>query len=620
MVGEMHHAVAQLMVKVPDFAGALPYARRAAELQPGTPAIFLTLSRIYLGMELPAEAMAAIDRLLALDPKHGDGLIDKGQLLQAQGRLDEAIKYYEEGLKIYPQSVAALNNMGGCYLLKDLVSDAVRCFEAAAEIWPNSPKPRNNVGAALKEVGQIDDAIGQFRRAIRIDPSYADSYCNLGGCYALIAEHESAISVYRDALKIKPDFTAVGSNLLMAMLSPENVSSQALFDEHVAWARDNAAALAGEIRRFEPRDPNRRLKIAYISPDFREHSIRYFIEPILANHDRSRFEVLCFAAGRRRDEVTERLAKLVDGWHSIAELNDRQLAEKIRAMEVDILIDLAGHTADHRLLALARRAAPVQVTYLGYPTTTGLDTVDYRLTDAIADPPENDRFYSEKLVRLPHAFFVYNDDPSKPYDPGLPVDRTGVFTFGSFNNFSKFNDETLDSWAAILRGVPNSRLLIKAKPVENPSTQEKLLTFFADRGITQDRLDLRVWVPMDQHIALLGSGIDLMLDTFPYNGHTTTCQALWMGVPTVTRASDNFRSRVGASIFHHLDLPELVAHSKQEYEQTAMSLAADLNRLREIRPTLRQRFMQSHLFDARGFTKDLEITFEQMWLSYSGHK
>jgi protein O-GlcNAc transferase len=293
-------------------------------------------------------------------------------------------------------------------------------------------------------------------------------------------------------------------------------------------------------------------------------------------------------------------------------LNDRQLADLIRSHQIDILVDLAGHTSDNRLLTFARKPAPVQVTYLGYPTTTGLTTIDYRLTDSIADPPGADEFYTEKLIRLPNGFFVYGDDPTKPLDPMLPADRTGVFTFGSFNSFTKINDPTLEAWANILRAVPNSRLLMKARPVENPSTRQKLLAFFKDRGITTDRLDLRPWVTMPEHIALLGSGIDLMLDTFPYNGHTTSCQCLWMGVPVVTRSGNTFRSRVGETILLHLDLSDFIARDFEEYQHIAIALATDLTRLRSLRPLLRERMIASPLCDARGFTRALEEAYQSM--------
>jgi predicted O-linked N-acetylglucosamine transferase (SPINDLY family) len=557
-----------------------------------------------------SEAMATVERALAINPNDADALIDRGQFLQAQGRLEEAIVSYGSGLKFSPKNLSALNNLGACLLLKAQPAQAIPYFQAAAAAMPTSPKPPNNIGAALKEVGQIDQAIVQFRRAIEIDPTYADAHCNLGGAYASLADHEAAIAAYRRTLEIDPAFAGVGSNLLLAMLSPADISAAQLLAEHKAWNDQHAmqltraAASHGSIHLVA-----RRLRVGYVSPDFREHSVRYFIEPIFAAHDRSRFEVFAYATGRRRDAVSNLLAGLVEHWHPVAELNDAQLADLIRSHGIDILIDLAGHTSDNRLLSFARRPAPVQITYLGYPTTTGMPAIDFRITDAVCDPPGADGFYAEKLIRMPNAFFVYQDDSGKPFDPALPADRNGHFTFGSFNSFTKINDQTLTAWANILQAVSGSRLLMKARPVENPSTREKLLGFFTQRGIATDRIDLRAWVTLPEHFAMLAGGIDLMLDTFPYNGHTTSCQSIWMGVPMVTRSGDSFRSRVGETMLNQLNLMELVARDWNEYEKIAVKLASDWSTLRQLRPTLRDRMRKSTLCDAAGFTRTLESHF-----------
>jgi predicted O-linked N-acetylglucosamine transferase (SPINDLY family) len=612
MDAESHYALAQLLLQLGDPAGALPSARRASELAPKSAAILVALSRIYSALKMSGEAMAAVERAIAAEPNFADAHIDRGQLLQNQGQLDRAITAYQTGLKYSPQNKSGLNNIGACLLLKGLAAESIPWFEKAAKLVPDSPLPPNNIGAAYKELGRIDDALMQYHRSIQLDPKYADGYCNIGGAYATIAEHEKAIAACREALAVNPAFAEVGSNLVYTTLSPSNWSKQQVFEEHLDWNRRHAAALANETPILSPRQPNSRLRIGYLSPDFREHSIRYFMEPIFVTHDRSNFEVFAYATGRRRDEVSDRLKSQVDQWHSVSELTDQQLADRIRAHGIDILVDLAGHTAENRLLVFARKPAPVQVTYLGYPTTTGMSAVDYRLTDSIADPPGADEFYTEKLVRLPHAFFVYSDDPTKPLDPVLPADRNGIFTFGSFNSFTKINDETLHAWAGILLAVPNSRLLMKARPVENPSTRQKLLSFFSTRGISSDRLDFRPWLTMPEHIQLLGTGVDLMLDTFPYNGHTTTCQALWMGVPVVTRSGDSFRSRVGHTIMHHLEMTALVAGSWQEYHEIAVGLATDLSKLRALRPMLRSKMIASPLCDAVSFTRSLEQAYSDM--------
>jgi predicted O-linked N-acetylglucosamine transferase (SPINDLY family) len=612
MVAEIHQLAARLLLQGGDFVGALPYARRAVELKPAPGLIQLTLVKCLQANKQTQQALAAVDRALQFEPNNSDLLFEAAMLRYAQGEADQAIAYFEAVLRLAPTNIAALNNLGNCYLLRERHIDAIRCYEAAATLSPTAHQTRSNIGVVYKELGRIDDALPQFHQAAKIDPSYAIAWCNIGSCHATLAQPREAIAAYREALRIKPDFDEVRSNLLMELLSPVDISREQVFAEHREFDRAHCLGLPA----IAPPNPglptDRKIRIGYVSPDFREHSIRYFMQPILANHDRSQFEITCYAAGKRRDGVTTLLSQMVDAWHFVADLTHAQLAQLIHSHGIDILVDLAGHTADNRLLTFAHQPAPVQVTYLGYPTTTGLSTIDFRLTDSICDPPGADEFYTEALVRLPVAFFAYGDDLAAPLDLNLPADRNGYFTFGSFNSFTKINDETLDSWATILKGVPNSRLLMKARPLENPSTRRHVIESFAQRGIPVDRLDLRAWVTLPEHTALLGSAIDLMLDTYPYNGHTTSCQALWRGVPVVTRSGNTFRSRVGECILNNLGLPELVAHSKEQYEQIAIRTALDLAKLRELRATLGQRMRSSPLANSPAFTRALEDCYRKM--------
>jgi len=311
--------------------------------------------------------------------------------------------------------------------------------------------------------------------------------------------------------------------------------------------------------------------------------------------------------------MSERLRAHVSRWHEAATLSDDDLAEMIRSHRIDVLVDLAAHTSENRLLVFARKPAPVQVTYLGYPATTGLATMDYRLTDAIADPPGAPQtFCREELIRLPGPFFVYGVNRELPLDASLPADRTGAITFGSFNKLGKINDPTLTAWAAILSQTPGSRLLIKASVLADAITRRSISDLFVARGVAADRLDLRPWVAAAERLTILGS-VDLALDTFPYNGHTTTCEALSIGTPTITRAGDIFRSRVGASANHYLGLAELITTSDAEYVRVAVELASDRQRLRDVRARLREAIKTSPIFDAVGFTRSLEQAYRAMW-------
>jgi protein O-GlcNAc transferase len=604
--------VAQLLGRSGDHAGAEPYARRAVELTPNSAPAWLVLARVMVHTGRPGEAMAAFDRAVTIAPAFADAAVERAYLLQSHGRLAEAIAGYEQALRVAPNSLAALNNAGTCHLLLGRPAQGVPLFEAAARLEPTDARARNNLAAAMKEAGRIDEALPHLTAAHQLDPAYAVPPSNIGSCYATVGDHARAIEAYRLAESIEPEFDGAGSNALLSMLSMDGAEPAAVRVAHVDWGRRHADPVGLSPPPVTDGRPDRRLRVGYVSPDFREHSVRHFIEPVLATHDRSAVEVSCYAAGPRRDEVTARLSKLADAWHDVGGRTAADTADLIRGHGIDVLVDLAGHTFDNRLLTFARRPAPVQVTWLGYPATTGLRAIGYRLTDAVADPPGADAFYTERLVRLPDAFFVYADDSTKPYDATLPADRNGHVTFGAFNSYSKVTPATLAAWAVTLAAVPNSRLLMKAKPLGNPSTRAAIVAAFAAAGVTEDRLDLRPWVPLAEHIDLLGS-VDLMLDTFPYNGHATTLQAMWMGAPTLTRHGAEFRGRVGLSIMTQLGLPEFAIDSAERYLLRAVELATDLTRLRELRPTWRDRLRESPLCDVGRFTRGLEAAYRGMW-------
>ncbi len=613
MSAEAHHALSVLLLRAQDARSALPHAKRASELNPHWVAAHIQLGQVLSNLRHYSEALAAITAALAIEPKSVDALTEKGMILRSIGRIDEAITAYESAISASPRNLMALNNLGGCYLTKARAEEALRCFETAVKIAPELAMPRNNLGAVLKEMGRLDDAVPHFRQALQLDPAYTDALNNLGTTLGVMGEFDQATASLRAAADATPAFVPALDNLLLMMLGMQDVAEIEVTNAHREFGRRFADPLGANARRFaEDARPDRRLRVGYVSPDFREHSIRYFIEPILAHHDRSTVQVICYSTGGRSDEVTRRLSGLSDEWHQVTGLNDEQFADLVRSHAIDILVDLAGHTAENRLLAFARKPAPVQVTYLGYPATTGMASMDYRLTDAHTEPTNSDLFYTEKLVRLPNAFFVYGDDRLKPYSRALPADTKGFFTFGSFNNYTKITPALLDNWAEILAAVPGSRLLMKSKPLENPSTLRTVREAFDRRGVRSDRLDLRTWVTLEQHFALLRS-VDLMLDSYPYNGHTTSCQSIWAGAAVVTLCGDTFRSRVGATILRELGLADLITTTREQYVRRAVELATELTRLRELRPVLRDRMAASSLCDAARFCRDLELAYRDMW-------
>jgi predicted O-linked N-acetylglucosamine transferase (SPINDLY family) len=360
-------------------------------------------------------------------------------------------------------------------------------------------------------------------------------------------------------------------------------------------------------------DPERRLKIGYVSPDFRTHSVAYFFEGLLRWHDNKVVETFCYALTPHKDETTERLQQQASVWRDVSTLDDAALVKQARADGIDILVDLAGHTARNRLTVFAARAAPVQMTYLGYPSTTGLSRMDYRLTDERADPPGEEAFHSERLVRLPGCFLCYQPPLRSPSVAGAPMVHNGYITFGSFNNLAKINANVVALWSEILQAVPGSRLLIKNPSLTDGVTAERYRAMFDTHGISSDRTELLGLVPDPQAHLDTYRRIDIALDTFPYNGTTTTCEALYMGVPVITLAGQAHAGRVGLSILGNLGLDELIARSPDDYVSCAASLATNQERICDLRNTLRERLLTSAICDADSFARKVEQAFRQIW-------
>jgi predicted O-linked N-acetylglucosamine transferase (SPINDLY family) len=364
-------------------------------------------------------------------------------------------------------------------------------------------------------------------------------------------------------------------------------------------------------------DPNRRLRVGYVSPDFRRHSVAYFLEPLLAAHDKSGFEIFCYAHDHKPDDdVTARLRGYADHWRSVAAMPDHDLAQLIRADGIDILIDLAGHIEHNRLLAFARKPAPVQASYLGYPDTTGLRAIDFRLTDALADPPgDADDRYAEHLIRLPGCAWCYRPDEHAP--PADRIDDDAPVTFGCFNVARKINAAVIQTWAAILRAAPASRLVIKDGQGTPSPAIPRLRREFDRHGIAAERVELLSYVPdVAAHLGLYHR-VDVALDTFPYSGTTTTCEALWMGVPVVTRVGDAHLSRVGGSLLAAVGLPELVTRSAEEYIDAAVHLAREGKRTSEQRHALREQMRRSPLVEGEAFARNVESAYREMWSRYA---
>jgi predicted O-linked N-acetylglucosamine transferase (SPINDLY family) len=408
---------------------------------------------------------------------------------------------------------------------------------------------------------------------LSINPTYALSLNNLGLVLLELGRIDDALAQLNKALAANRSFVTAHSNILLAMNSHEGFDRQALFDAHRGFARQQADPLTGPRPALRQRQSGDRIRVGYLSADFRSHSVSFFIDKILANHERASFEISCYSSVARPDAMTQRLAKFAEHWTDIAQLSDDQAAQRIRGDNLDILVELGGHTDSSRLLIAARRPAPVQVSYLGYPNTTGLEQIDYLVTDETLAPVGSDVFYSEKVIRLPRTFFCYfGPEFGLPVSPP-PAGKNGYVTFAVLTNWMKVRPMMMELWARILAAVPNSRLLLKAKSLHDANLTNQIREFFSAAGIDPQRILTQSWTQFPEYLRGM-SEIDIGLDTFPFNGHTTTCHQLWMGVPLVTLAGQTQASRMGQSILASLDLADLVANTPEQYLEIATDAGA----------------------------------------------
>ncbi|MEK7435969.1 MAG: glycosyltransferase [Pseudomonadota bacterium] len=484
-------------------------------------------------------------------------------------------------------------------------------FETALTLAGDQPTPLCNAAEANRQAGRHARALELSARALALDPDNGAAMYNQALTLQSCWRAEEALAVYRRLLGLRPELSqAYAGYLFLLLLLGED--PLALRAAHCRWAAINAEPLreTGTGHGYA-RDPLRRLRIGYVSADFRDHAASSFVEPILSAHDRAGFETHCYSSTETSDAVTARLRSTVSCWREVRWQDDAALANLIRADGIDILVDLSGHTNGNRLAAFARKPAPVQVTYLGYPATTGMSAMDYRISDARLDPPgAADGYYTETLLRLPHSLWCFRPPASMPAPGPLPASQSGQITFGSLNSMLKLRPATIALWSRLLLSIPRSRLIIAS--VEAGEASLRIAAEFARHGVPADALSFRAPLARAQFWALSGE-IDIALDSFPCNGGATTCETLWLGLPVLSLAGELFQSRAGLSLLSVIGLPELVAQSESDYLRIARELASDRERLAQLRRGLRQRMRASPLLDETGFTRSLEALYREAW-------
>jgi predicted O-linked N-acetylglucosamine transferase (SPINDLY family) len=593
---------------------AVFYYRKAILLDPNLADAYFNLGLIFHQKGRLENALEAYEKALALDPDSADIHNNLGAVLKDRGQLDEAISSYRQALRINPRFADALNNLGNVLKDRGRLDEAISNYQQALRINPRFADALNNLGNVLKDRGRLEEAIGCYQQAVRINPGFADAFSNMGNAMKDRGGLKEAIACFRHAISINPAVSSVYSNLIFTMQYHPDYEARAIYEEHLGFARRYAESFASACApHANKRDPLRRLRIGYLSPDFRKHAVSYFIEPVILAHNREQCEIFCYSNNLQHDEVTTRIRGYADQWRVIAGMSDEETAEQIRKDGIDILVDLAGHTADNRILVFARKPAPIQMSWIGYFATTGLSTMDYKIVDHFTDPEgKTEQFYTEKLLRLPESFLCYMPERESPGAVPLPALSKGHVTFGSLNNFCKITPEVFTLWTRILQELPDAHLLLKGKSFHDKRTSQGTIEMFSKRGVEAGRITLQPWDPSPKHLEAYNQ-IDIGLDTFPFNGATTTCEALWMGVPVITLEGTAYHARAGRSIMANVGLGDLVAGTPDEYISIALNLARDLKKLQSLHEDLRDMMICSPLCDAKIFTTNLEICYRQVW-------
>jgi protein O-GlcNAc transferase len=589
--------------------------RLVIRLQPTHADAYSNLSNLLREAMRYEEAIEASRKSIFYRNNSPVAYFNLGLSLNVRHHRDEAEQAFRKAIALDPNMYEAYSSLAAVLTDKGDLSGAIDTYRQSLALNPHFIDAHNNLGLVLMTGGLWEEALACFQSAIEIDPTDAYTLCNIANAKKDIFLLDEAIGLYRKALEFLPEKHEIHSNMLLCLNYHWHLQAKEIFAEHRHWQTMHADSLSDHsLQHRTERQAGKRLRIGFMSPDFRRHSVAYFLLPLLENIDRSQFEVVCYSDVQSPDDYTQRFEKLSHQWRNIAAATMQEVVDLVRHDAIDILIDLAGHTAYNRMVVFAHKPAPIQISWLGYPNTSGLTAMDYRITDAIADPVgETEHLHTERFIRLPVSAWCFRATEVDPPVAALPALTNGYVTFGCFNAMQKINEELLSLWAEILHSVPESRLYLKNKAIAFPQLQERVRKFFAERGIESQRIIVSPQLAeVREHLEHYGR-VDISLDTLPYHGTTTTCESLWMGVPVVTMAGKVHNSRVGASLLHQIGHTEWIAAHRQEYVAIACSLAADLSQLSQLRQQLRDTMRASPLMDEVRFTRDMEAALREAW-------
>lgn len=634
-----------------DFDAAMAAYRQALDLAPALVPALNNMGELQLVRQQTESALALFDQTLQLDPNYLEARVNRIAALVELDRLDgleeEARRLTEDA----PQSAEAFGNLGNILLRLDAKADALRCYQRALALRPGYPEAHFNLAvlqsssqdlgaainflemqiqargasafrlallaAACQAAGRLTQAEVHGRAALALDPGNLAANMALASTLAAVGDPAAALEVYARAIEYHPAHAGLGSNINFESNNMPHLSPEEVFRRHRQWAVTHEGAQLG-VRRHLPhtREPDRRLRLGYVSGDFCAHPVGYLLLDVLKFHDKQAFEIYCLSTSIRSDALTEALKSVSDHWVEAQALSDEALDQWLQATQIDILVDLSGHTAFNRLQVFARQLCPLQATWIGYFHSTGMRSIDYFITDPHTSPPDSQQLFSETPVFLPNTRFCYSPPSYAPPLTPAPSVTNGYLTFGSFNRVAKLNEQVLAAWIDILKRVPHSRLVLKTGAFSEVTVRQRFMKHFLAAGIAEARVDLREASGHRDMLAEYGD-IDIALDTFPFNGGMTTLEALWMGVPVVTLAGNSVVSRQTVSVLANLGLAEELSFANAPaFVEGAVALAFDASRIARYRGELRERMQASPLRDARKFTQDLEWLYRRMWIAW----
>jgi protein O-GlcNAc transferase len=596
-----------------DLVRAEALYRQVLASEPHQPAALHLLGALLLQTQRDEDAARLLERAIVRSPDHALFLANLGEAYRRLRRHADAIAVLSRAVRLRPDLAEARYTLALVLCAEGRKEEAVNELRSATLLKPLLLKPHAKLASVLNDLGRPDEAIEACTRGLGVNAQCPDYYVEQGVALRDQGRIVEALESFRAALRFEPDFAPAHAHLVYGLALDPSQDARAIAKEAARWSQIHATPLAAQrTPHRNDRDPDRRLCIGYVSPHLYHHCHSLFLVPLFAHHDRLEVEVFVYASVDRPDEATEWFRGHVDHYADVARKDDAEVAAQIRSDGIDILVDLAMHLSGSRLRVFAMKPAPVQVTWLAYPGTTGLDAIDYRVTDVHIDPPDaaDDGAYVEESVRLPETFWCYDaQTEGRPGVSVLPALRKGHVTFGCLNSFNKTNPGVLAAWAKVLRAVEGSRLVLVAR---RGQSRERVLATFAGEGVDPARIEFTDYKPRLDYLAAYGE-IDLCLDTFPHNGGTTSLDAYWMGVPVVTLVGRTAVGRAGLCIASNLELPEVVATTVDEYVDIAVRMARDLARLGQLRSELRERLQKSPLMDAPRFARNLEGAYRGMW-------